>query len=140
MFSLINYILALCDLLSNCFFAVALFLSAYFYFTLRASLLTEWSEAEWSRETCFGGAHILSGYMISSSPMTLPQPLSGIVHFFVISLVARYSAFKSALSLGNTLLCLFSRRYPLFRLSMAWDTPHPMGVFANLQFAEESCR
>lgn len=37
----------------------------------------------------------LSGYMISSSPRTLPQFLSGIVHFFVISWVARYKAFKS---------------------------------------------
>ena len=52
----------------------------------------------------------LSGYMISSSPRTLPQFLSGIVHFFVISWVARYKAFKSAVSLGNTLLCLFRRR------------------------------
>ena len=52
----------------------------------------------------------LSGYMISSSPRTLPQFLIGIVHFFVISWVARYKAFKSAVSLGNTLLCLFRRR------------------------------
>ena len=52
----------------------------------------------------------LSGYMISSSPRTLPQFLSGIVHFFVISWVARYKAFKRAVSLGNTLLCLFRRR------------------------------
>lgn len=52
----------------------------------------------------------LSGYMISSSPRTLPQFLSGIVHFFVISWVARYKAFRSAVSLGNTLLCLFRRR------------------------------
>ena len=36
--------------------------------------------------------------------------LSGIVHFFVISWVARYKAFKSAVSLENTLLCLFRRR------------------------------
>ena len=52
----------------------------------------------------------LSGYMTSSSPRTLPQFLSGIVHFFVTSWVARYKAFKSAVSLGNTLLCLFRRR------------------------------
>ena len=52
----------------------------------------------------------LSGYMISSSPRTLPQFLSGIVHFLAISCVARYRAFRSAVSLGNTLLCLFRRR------------------------------
>lgn len=52
----------------------------------------------------------LSVYMISSSPRTLSQFLSGIVHFFVISWVARYKAFKRAVSLGNTLLCLFRRR------------------------------
>ena len=34
----------------------------------------------------------------------------GIVHFGAISAVARYRAFKSAVSLGNTLLCLFRRR------------------------------
>ena len=58
----------------------------------------------------------LSRYMISSSPRTMPQFLSGIVHFFAISCVARYSTFRSAVSLGNTLLCLFRRRYPLLRL------------------------
>ena len=52
----------------------------------------------------------LSGYIISSSPSTLPQSRSGIVHFLDISVVARYKAFKSAVSLGNTLLCLFRRR------------------------------
>lgn len=52
----------------------------------------------------------LSGYMISSSPRTLPQFLSGTVHFLAISCVARYRAFKRAVSLGNTLLCLFRRR------------------------------
>ena len=52
----------------------------------------------------------LSGYMISSSPRTLPQFRSGIVHFLAISCVARYRAFRSAVSLGNTLLCLFRRR------------------------------
>jgi len=52
----------------------------------------------------------LSGYIISSSPSTLPQSRSGIVHFLDISAVARYKAFKSAVSLGNTLLCLFRRR------------------------------
>ena len=41
---------------------------------------------------------------------TLPLFLSGIVHFLEISCVARYRAFKSAVSLGNTLLCLFRRR------------------------------
>ena len=52
----------------------------------------------------------LSGYIISSSPSTLPQSRSGIVHFLDISVVAGYRAFKSAVSLGNTLLCLFRRR------------------------------
>ena len=48
--------------------------------------------------------------MISSSPRTLPQLRIGIVHFFAISKVPRYSAFNSACELGNTLLCLFSLR------------------------------
>ena len=48
--------------------------------------------------------------MISSLPSTLPQFLSGIVHFLAISCVARYNAFRSAVSLGNTLLCFFSGR------------------------------
>lgn len=61
----------------------------------------------------------LSGYIISSSPSTLPQSRSGIVHFLDISVVAGYSALSSAVSLENTLLCLFRRRYPLLRLSMA---------------------
>ena len=52
----------------------------------------------------------LSGYIISSSPSTLPQSQSGIVHFLDISVVAGYSALSSAVSLGNTLLCLFRRR------------------------------
>ncbi len=58
----------------------------------------------------FGYQPILSGYMISSSPRTLPQFRSGMVHFLAISCVARYKAFRSAVSLGNTLLCLFRRR------------------------------
>ena len=41
---------------------------------------------------------------------TLPQLRIGIVHFFAISKVPRYSAFNSACELGNTLLCLFSLR------------------------------
>ena len=45
----------------------------------------------------------LPSYMIDNSPYTLPQLRSGIVHFFVASKVAKYSAFKSAVSLGNTL-------------------------------------
>ena len=45
----------------------------------------------------------LPSYMIDSYPYTLPQLRSGIVYFFVASKVARYSAFKSAVSLGNTL-------------------------------------
>ena len=44
--------------------------------------------------------------MISSSPRTLPQFRSGIVHFLAISCVARYRAFRSAVSLGNTLSLL----------------------------------
>ena len=52
----------------------------------------------------------LSGYIISSSPSTLPQSRSGIVHFLDISVVAGYSALSSDVSLGNTLLCLFRRR------------------------------
>ena len=52
----------------------------------------------------------MSGYIISNFPKTLPQFLSGIVHFLAISWVAKYKAFKSAVSLGNTLLCLFRRR------------------------------
>ena len=40
----------------------------------------------------------------------LAQSRSGIVHFLDISVVAGYRAFKSAVSLGNTLLCLFRRR------------------------------
>ncbi len=43
----------------------------------------------------------------SSSPSTLPQFLSGIVH---ISWVARYKAFKSVVSPENTFFCLFKRR------------------------------
>ena len=39
--------------------------------------------------------------------------------FFAASKVAKYSAFKSAVSLGNTLLWLFNRRNALFRLSIA---------------------
>ena len=49
-------------------------------------------------------------YMIDSSPYTLPQLRIGIVHFFVASNVERYNAFISAVSLGNTLRWLFSRR------------------------------
>lgn len=73
--------------------------------------LLEWSAAQWNQADFQRLAQpSLSGYMISSSPRTLPQFLSGIVHFFVISWVARYKAFRSAVSLGNTLLCLFRRR------------------------------
>ena len=65
----------------------------------------EWSAAQWNQADFQRLAQpSLSGYMISSSPRTLPQFLSGIVHFFVISWVARYKAFRSAVSLGNTLL------------------------------------
>ena len=43
-------------------------------------------------------------YMRLSSPYTWPQFRIGIVHFFVASNVDKYSAFKRAVSLGNTLL------------------------------------
>lgn len=52
-----------------------------------------------------GGKFVLKSrpsYIIDNSPQTLPQFLSGIVHFFVASNVAKYNAFKSAVSLGNT--------------------------------------
>lgn len=70
----------------------------------------EWSEAEWNPDNWRRRYASLSGYIISSSPSTFPHSRSGIVHFFEISCVARYSAFRSAVSLGNTLLCLFRRR------------------------------
>ena len=60
------------------------------------------------KEFCYSG--ILSGYMITSSARTFPQFLIGIVHFFDISYVDRYRAFKRAWELGNTLRCLFSLR------------------------------
>ena len=37
---------------------------------------------------------ILSGYMITNSALTFPQFLMGIVHFFAISNVDKYKAFK----------------------------------------------
>lgn len=46
----------------------------------------------------------LPSYMMLSSPHTCPQFLIGMDHFFVASNVDRYNAFKSAVSLGNTLL------------------------------------
>ena len=49
-------------------------------------------------------------YIILSSPYTCAQFRIVLVHFFVASKVARYSAFKRAVSLGNTLLCRFSFR------------------------------
>lgn len=42
-----------------------------------------------------------------------------VVHFFVASKVARYRAFSSAVSLGNTLLFWFNFRYVESRDSMA---------------------
>ena len=39
--------------------------------------------------------------MIDSSPYTFPQFLNGLLHFFVASYVAKYSALSSAVSLGN---------------------------------------
>ena len=41
-----------------------------------------------------------------------------VVHLFVASKVARYRAFSSAVSLGNTLLCWFNFRYVEFRDSI----------------------
>ena len=49
-------------------------------------------------------------YIILSSPYTCAQFRIVLVHFFVASNVARYSAFKRAVSLGNTLLWRFSFR------------------------------
>jgi len=40
---------------------------------------------------------------MDSSPYTFPQFLNGRDHLFVASKVARYKAFKRAVSLGNTL-------------------------------------
>ena len=61
-----------------------------------------------------------SSYIILNSPYTWPQFLSDIVHFFVASKVAKYRAFRRALSLGNTLLWRFNLRYVAFRLSIAF--------------------
>ena len=58
--------------------------------------------------------------MIDSSPYTFPQFLNGLLHFFVASYVAKYSALSSAVSLGNTLLWRFNRLYVLLRLSIAF--------------------
>ena len=58
-------------------------------------------------------------YIILSSPYTCAQFRIVLVHFFVASKVARYSAFKRAVSLGNTLLCRFSFREVEFRDSIA---------------------
>ena len=49
-------------------------------------------------------------YIILSSPYTCAQLRIVLVHFFVASNVARYSAFNRAVSLGNTLLWRFSFR------------------------------
>lgn len=48
----------------------------------------------------------LSGYMISSSPRTLPQFRSGIVHFLAISCVDRYRAFRSCIAREYTPLLI----------------------------------
>ena len=61
---------------------------------------------------------IFCGGISSACPDTLSQAhrapcpsfFSGIVHFGDISAVVRYNALSSAVSLGNTLLCLFRRR------------------------------
>lgn len=57
---------------------------------------------------------------MQNSPYTFAQFLIGRYHFFVACIVDRYRAFSNALSLGNTLLCLFSFLYVLFRLSIAF--------------------
>ena len=49
-------------------------------------------------------------YIILSSPYTCAQLRIVLVHFFVASNVARYSAFNRAVSLGKTLLWRFSFR------------------------------
>ena len=53
-------------------------------------------------------------YIILSSPYTCAQLRIVLVHFFVASNVARYSAFNRAVSLGNTLLWRFSFRYAVY--------------------------
>ena len=55
-----------------------------------------------------------SSYMIDNSPYTCPQFRIAMLHFFVASKVARYKAFRSARSLGKTLLWRFSLRYVAF--------------------------
>ena len=70
--------------------------------------------------TAFFYSGSLPSYIIQSSPYTEPQFLIVWVHFLVASNVARYRAFKSALSLGNTLRCLLSLRYVELRDSMAF--------------------
>ncbi len=55
-------------------------------------------------------------------------------HFFVASNVARYRAFKRAVSLENMLLCLLSLRYVELRLSMA------LVVYITLQTAVENLK
>ena len=44
-------------------------------------------------------------YIISNSPKTLPQFLSGIVHFFVISWVARYIMCQVLLTISSEHFC-----------------------------------
>ena len=70
------------------------------------------------KEEGFDGCN-LSGYIMVSSPLTLPQLQIGIVHFLVASNVARYNAFSRAYWLGKTLRWLFRRRYEEFKLSIA---------------------
>lgn len=55
-------------------------------------------------------AESLPSYMMANSPYTCPQSRIVAVHRFVASKVARYKAFKRAISLGNTLLWRLSLR------------------------------
>lgn len=63
---------------------------------------------------------ILLSYMIDNSPQTLPQFLSGIVHFFIASHVARYRAFCKEATVGNMLRWLFRCLYALLILSIVF--------------------
>lgn len=53
-----------------------------------------------------------------NSPYIGPQFLVIEVHFLVFSNVAKNRAFRSAMSLGKTLLCLFNLRYIAFNDSI----------------------
>ena len=62
----------------------------------------------------------LPSYIMLNSPYTCAQFLIVLVHFLVASNVVRYSAFKRAVSLGNTFLWRLSLRYVEFSDSIAF--------------------